>query len=68
MTIVRAYRYRCSLLDAILRANTIRSKSVYLASPSINILLTKYTSLCLSPSFIHAKFMLIVAAEVARYK
>ena len=37
-----AWNYGHRFLDVILRANAIRSKSVYLVSTVVNILLTKY--------------------------
>ena len=46
-----AWKYGCSFLDAIIRANVIHSKSVYLVSTSVNILLTKYIGCCLLSPF-----------------
>ena len=50
-----AWKYECSFLDVILRANVIRSKSVYLVSTSVNILLTKYIGCCFSSLFDRTK-------------
>ena len=60
--------YERSFLDAILMANAIRSKSVYLVSASVNIILTKYTDCYLSSPSNRTKVRLTAVAEPIGYK
>ena len=57
-----------NFLAAILRANMIHSKSVYRVSTSVNILLTKYTCLCLQSSLALTRSVITVVVEAVRYK